>query len=539
MSRFPGLLFVLLLVAVFEKGKVNAVERVPSGIQPKSGGVLRVSLVNDLSSLDPARCYDFPGSTFTREIYQSLVNYGEGAEILPELARSWTISSNGLEYTFVLDPRAHFSNGRTVVASDYVFSFERLLSPKMHCPGDFIYYGIRGVEEFRAGKAAHISGVEALAADRLMFTLSRPDLTFLFRLAMPFAGAICAEELKQTYRDIGTRSAGAGPFKLERWVHGAEIKLVRNPFYGGATPAFLDEIHVAIGVEQAVAQMMFERGELDIADVLFGVAGAEFPRIMRTPVLARNLDTEPSSTITYVALNTEIPPLDNKLVRQAMNYAVDKKRLSAIMGGRIIQIPGVLPPVMPGFQPNLQGYEYSPEKARRLLSQAGYPNGFTTTVLFANNVQDNFRIVAAVQEDLRQIGITLEATALSFPAYMEKSQRRRTAPLSLDAWSQDFPDPSNYLDSMLNGENISEQDCQNMAFYNNPRVNALLKEAATSLNPDERLRLYQQGEKTVVEDAPWIFLYAIRQYCLHQPWVKNTKPGIVWPFRFEKMWMDR
>ncbi len=234
-----------------------------------------------------------------------------------------------------------------------------------------------------------------------------------------------------------------------------------------------------------------------------------------------------------------MPPFDNKLVRKALNYAIDKQRLVEIQGGRGQALNGVLPPVVPGFRETLKGYEYSPAKARELLTEAGYANGFKTSLIFPNVLQDNFRIVAAIQEDLRQVGITLEAIPLAFPAYLERSQRRKAVPACYASWSQDFPDPSNYLDALLNGENISERDCQNLAFYNNPEVNLLLKKAAIATDVEARLRLYQQAENVVVDDAPWIFFECIKQYCLHQPWVKNTKPHPVWPFRFEKMWIDR
>jgi ABC-type transport system substrate-binding protein len=506
---------------------------------PKPGGTLHLPLAGDISSLDPARCYELPGELFVRVLYQGLVDYDDGVEMVPDLAKSWTVSPDGLIYNFELDPRARFSNGRAVAAEDYVFSIERMLSPKMHCPADFLYFGIRGVEEFRAGKSEHISGIEAPSPLHLRFILPKPDLTFLFRIAMPFAAPVCKELLKDKFTEIGTISAGAGPYKLKEWNRGARIHLVRNPFYGGACPAFVNELDATIGIEDSVSQMMFERGELDIVDLKFGVAGAEFPRIKRTPEISKNLESEVSSAIDYLALNNEIPPLDNKLVRKAFNYAVNKQRLVEIQSGRSVAMNGPLPPVVPGFNPNLKGYEYSPEKARALLAEAGFPNGFTTSVIFPNVVQENFRMVAAVQEDLRQVGVILEANPLSFPAYIEKSQRRKAAAVSYAAWSEDFPDPSNYLDALFNGETISDRDCQNLAFYNNPDVNALLKTAASSLNVKERLGLYQKAEALIVDDAPWVFLVCLKQYVLHQPWVKNTKPHVVWPFRFEKMWIDR
>jgi ABC-type transport system substrate-binding protein len=298
-------------------------------------------------------------------------------------------------------------------------------------------------------------------------------------------------------------------------------------------------VRATIGIDDASAQMMFERQEVDLADLKYGVAGAEFPRIMKTPALRQNLEADLSSAICYVPLNNEIPPLDNKLVRKAINYAVDKDRLLEILSGRAVRIPGVLPPVVPEFQPEIKGYDYDPEKARRLLKEAGFEKGFTTSIIFPNAIQENFRIVAAIQEDLRQVGITLETTPLSFATYLEKSQRRKAAATCFASWLEDFPDASNYLDALLNGENIAEKDCQNLAFYNNPEVNSLLKTAAVSLDKRERRSLYQEAERMVLDDAPWLFLFSLKQYALHQPWVKNTKPHPVWAFRFEKLWIER
>ncbi len=221
------------------------------GGEPKSGGTLRVPLTGDTASLDPARCYELPGEFFVRVIYQGLLDYDDGINLVPVLSKSWSVSPDGLNYTFELDPSARFSNGRAVVASDYVFSFERMLSPKMHCPADFLYFGISGVKEYRAGMAAHISGIRASKPQTLKIELLAPDLTFLFRLAMPFAAPICEELLPEKFADVGTVSAGAGPFKLKQWIRGASLQLIRNPFYGGSSPAFVDRINAMIGIRRS------------------------------------------------------------------------------------------------------------------------------------------------------------------------------------------------------------------------------------------------------------------------------------------------
>jgi ABC-type transport system substrate-binding protein len=227
-------------------------------------------------------------------------------------------------------------------------------------------------------------------------------------------------------------------------------------------------------------------------------------------------------------------PFDQLQVRQAMNFAIDKGKIVRLMHNTVIPAKGVLPPSMPGFNPNLSGYLYDPAKARQLLAASGYADGFSCKLWCLETV-----ITSAVQYDLAQVGIKAQINLVTPPALADSTGRRKTVQCFLWGWLQDYPDPSDFLNTLFNGNRITEEGCQNTSFYNNSKVNDLLAEAATCKDPDRRLRIYQAVEQTVVSDAPLVPLYYPRQYGLHQPWLHGVRLHPVLYYRFERMWKDR
>jgi ABC-type transport system substrate-binding protein len=199
---------------------------------------------------------------------------------------------------------------------------------------------------------------------------------------------------------------------------------------------------------------------------------------------------------------------------------------------------GILPSTMPGFNPNLVGYSFDPAKARQLLAASGHPNGFSFKLWCWNSSQDMIS-ASAIAYDLAQVGIKAEINPVAFSTLVDSMERRGVVQCSVSAWSQDYPDPSDFLDVMFNGTRITDEGCQNNAFFNNPKVNQLLAEAATCQDSERRLKIYQSVEQTVVNDAPYVFLYQPYIYALHQPWLHGVKLHPVLYFRFERMWLDR
>jgi len=506
---------------------------------PRRGGTLRLALPSDVSSLDPARAFDTISMQFLMLVYQGLVEYDDGVNLVPSLATDWTLSADRRTYTFHLRPGVRFSNGREVIAADFVYSLQRTLDPKTAAPTESYFEGIAGAKEFRAGKASQVAGLQAPSRYTLVIQLAAPDPTFLYILTLPGGLVVPREEVERLGAAFETHPVGTGPYVVTGWHRGFNLRLARNPLYPQADRQYLDAIDVLIGGDTTLHLMMFEGGELDIAeiDTYPGIPIPDFVRIDHSPRWHNLVEKMPVASTEFLSLNVELPPFDDLRVRQAMNYAINKEKLVRLMHGMDMPAKGILPTTMPGFNTNLIGYAYDPAKARQLLAESGHPNGFSFPLWYLST--GNSPVPDALQYDLAQVGIKAELKPVTFASLLDSEERRHTVPCSLGAWSQDYPDPSDFLDVMFNGNRITDEGCQNTSFYNNPAVNKLLAAAADCPDPARRLQLYQAAEQTIVTDAPYVPLDHPYTFALHQPWLHGVHLHPVLYFRFERMWLDK
>ena len=501
--------------------------------------VLRIAVPSDPRSLDPAIAYDVVTWPLVRTLFHGLVDYDDDLNLVPWHARSWTISEDGRTITFKLRQDIRFSNGRPITSEDFAYSLQRILNPAVKSPGQGFYRNIAGARAFQDGSADRVSGLRTPDLETLEIELVQPDLPFLYCIAMPFAYAVPREEVERHGDEFGRYPVGSGPFTLARWQRGTGLRLEKNPGYYRADDIRLEAIDLMVGGDETLHMMMFERGELDIASVTStGIPDADFIRVMNDPVLSKRVAHQPLNAIQYLSMNTELPPFDNVNVRRAVNHAIDRERIVGLISDRGIPARGVLPPGMPGFNEALAGYDHDPEKARTLLEEAGFTEGFTTELMVTAQSGIDSKIGQAVQQDLAEVGITVEIRPVTGPTRIEATGRRGAVPFATFGWYQDYPDPSNFLDVLLNGNRITEVHSTNVAFYDNERVNALLNEASSSTDQAHRLALYQEAERLIVDDAPWVFLYYPQMYLLRQPWLKGLKLNPVWPIRYELMWVE-
>lgn len=501
--------------------------------------ILRIAVPSDPRSLDPAIAYDVVTWPLVRTLFHGLIDYDDDLNLVPWHARSWTISEDGRTIIFKLRQDIRFSNGRAITSEDFAYSLERILDPATKSPGQGFYRNIAGARAFQDGSSERVAGLRTPDPETLEIELAHPDLPFLYCIAMPFAYAVPREEVERHGDRFGRYPVGAGPFTLARWQRGTGLTLEKNPGYYRVDEVRLDAIELMVGGDETLHMMMFERGELDIASVTStGIPDADFIRVMNDPVLSKRVAHQALNAIQYLSMNTELPPFDRVNVRRAVNHAIDRERIVRLISGRGILARGVLPPGMPGFDEQLAGYDYDPAKARNLLADAGYPEGFSTELMITSQSGIDAKIGQAVQQDLAEVGIAVEIRPVTGPTRIEATGRRGTVPFSTFGWYQDYPDPSNFLDVLLNGNRITEVNSTNVAFYDNERVNTLLDEAATSTDRDHRLALYREAERLVVEDAPWVFLYYPQMYLLRQPWLKGLELNPVWPIRYELMWIE-
>jgi oligopeptide transport system substrate-binding protein len=499
------------------------------GGPPKQGGVLHVSAGEDPRTLDPARGYDTESWSFEQMLFNTLVDYDAGTNIVPELATSWTMSADGRVVSFTLRRDVQFSTGRPFTAADVKYSLERLLKPAIHSQGAEFFHGIEGAPDYVAGKAHDVTGIRVPAPDRVEFALTAVDPLFLHKLTMPFAAVVDREAVERWGdEDFARHPVGTGAFVLEELTYGQRIRFARNPHYFLPGLPRLDGVEVTIGVSPQLAWLKYQRGEIDVA----GIPSAEFQRVLadaryRPLILSRTrLDTQ------YLGLNCALSPFDRLEVRQAMNLAIDKQRLLELIDGQGVIANGILPPDMPGAAP-IDGYPHDPGAARRRLAEAGFASGFETT-LWAARDETSMRLAQSMQQDLRAVGITLALKPVDFPALIEAVRHAGMVPLFLLGWEADFPDPSNFLTVLLHSRS---RDTNNNTFYANPEVDRLLDEAEPVLDPARRFALFHQAETLIVRDAPWVPLFYPSASGVRNPRVRDYELHPLRPSRLEQTWL--
>lgn len=518
---------VLLFLLLFTAASLSAAET------PRRGGTLRLWFPQDWRSLDPAIGFDGDSIPLQKLLFRGLIDFdATGTRLVPDQASDWGISPDGTTYTFHLKPGVRFSNGRAVEAEDYVFSLERILDPRTGSVGQSYFMDIAGAKEFTEGTAAHVTGLRAPDPRTLVIQLAKPSFTFRYMLTMMFASALPRDVVREQGANFRSHLIGSGPYQVKEWRRDVRWRFERNPQYSG-TEGWVDSVDIQFGGDVSLRVMMVERGEIDRtkADAVSALRHARDPRLRSTLHWVTSVNTG------YLFLNTEVKPFDDPRVRRAMNHAIDKRRLMQLAGGLAVAADSVVPPSMPWTNPGLPVYEYSPEKARALLREAGLPNGFKTGLWFINARAIDRRLAEGMQQELRAVGIEVQLEGINQSAFEVKARSRRQLACGIWSWSQDYPDPSNFLDVLLNGDRITDQDCNNLAFYSNPEVNRRLALAGDSFDPETRLRLFREAESLVMQDAPWVPLYHQRDPIIRHPRLRGDVPHPVYLWRYENMWL--
>ncbi|SRR5579875_46619 len=498
---------------------------------PPGARVLWLAAADDVPTLDPAIGYDSASWIFEQAIFDTLVRYGDATvELEPDLATSWEISKDATTFTFHLRRDARFSNGRAVTSADFKYAIERVLKPSTRSKGTEYYRGIAGAADFISGRAKAVSGIELPDPYTIIFHLTGPDPIFIHKLTMPFAAAIPREVAEKWGEDFSHHVVGSGAFKLSEWIPGQRIALVRNPYYFAAGLPKLDAVVEMVGVNEELEWLKYEAGEIDIS----GIPAAEFPRVMRTPRLKALTIHNVTVTTDYIGMNCQMAPFTDVRVRQAFNYAINKQKLLDLLNGRGVVARGVLPPGLPGYTPDVKGYPYDPNKARRLLEDAGVRNGFAP-VLWLRADQTMILLAQSVQQDLALVGVKLALKPVAWGPLLEAVREPNNTELFLLGWEADFPDPENFLEVLFSKR---QWRSNNDTFYANPEVDRLLAAAAPISNLQLRFKLYDQAERIIVQQAPWVFLYHPVSYVIRQPWVHDYVINPMRPSRLEKVWVS-
>ncbi len=486
------------------------------GEVPKHGGNMIVTYKDDVATLDPAIGYDWQNWSMIKSVFDGLMDYEPGTTTLrPGLAESYTLSDDGLTYTFKLRPGVKFHNGREMTAEDVVWSINRVVNPATQSPGQGFFGMIEGFDDAAAGKAPGLSGISAPDAGTVVFKLSRPDATFLHVMALNFSFVVPKEVVEAEGTDFGKKPVGTGAFKLAEWTLGQRLVFEKNPDYWISGVPYLDSFTVEVGQEPVVALLRVQKGEVDVPGD--GIPPAKFVEVMSDPAQAALVVEGGQLQTGYVTMNVTKPPFDKVEVRRAVNMAINKDRIVQVINGRALPANQPLPPSMPGYTKDYKGYPHDPEAAKKLLADAGYPDGFETE-LFAMNTDPNPRIAQAIQQDLKAIGINAAIKSLA-QANVIEAGGAGTAPMIWSggmAWIADFPDPANFYGPIL-GCGGAVEGGWNWAKYCNEALDAKAAEADAIVDPakaGDRLEIWSDIYMQVMEDAPWAPIFNEQRFTM-------------------------
>ena len=479
----------------------------------------------DPLTLDPACASDAGSAEYIVEVFSGLVSFDRDLNLIADIAEeiptkeNGGISSDGAVYTFKIRKGVKFHDGsRQVRAEDLKFSIERSLDPRTLSTVGTVYLSdIVGAKEFATGDADEVTGIRVVDDYTLEITIDAPKSYFLAKLTYPTAYVVDQREVGDSTCFRGaewTRNPnGTGPFKLEEWELGQRIVLTPNDdTHLEPKPSLAKVTYLLAG---GSALVMYENDEIDLTGV--GINDIERIRDPNEPLNAE-FSEGPSLDTFYIGLNTQEPPFDDPKVRQAFAMAIDKEVLAeVVLKDLVVPAEGVLPPGMPGFNEELEGIPFDPERARELLDEAGGPGSLGEISLLSSgrgaNVAPTITAVAAMWKE--NLGVSVDLPQLQFGQFLQDLDEGTFQAFSL-GWIADYVDPQNFLDIKFHSASGN-----NETLYSNPEVDTLLEEARTEQDQARRLELYQQAEEIIVQDTAWIPLFHGKSNALTKPYVQD------------------
>ncbi|MFG0214550.1 glutathione ABC transporter substrate-binding protein [Brevibacillus porteri] len=444
-----------------------------------------IAVNENFITMDPQNTGDALSSGVQSAMFEGLLIYDKDLKLTPGLSTEYSVNENATEYTFKLRQNVKFHDGTPFNAEAVKINFDRMSNKDNN---------LRAYRNYK-----YIKSTEVVDEHTVKVTLNQPFSAMINKFT---TGIISPAALEKYGKDITKNPVGTGPYKFVEWVQGDHLTVELNPDHWNKGAAKVGKIVYKPVPENGSRVAMLKTGE---ADVIYPLPeqqvetlnGEEGVKVERTP-----------STITrYVSINMLKKPFDDPRVRQAINHAVDKDAfIKVVKSGYGAQLESVMSPTIAHYAK--QGaYEYNIEKAKQLLKEAGYENGFTTDI-WGNTNSDTMKGMQFIQQQLQKVGITVEVKSmeeatLSDEIYGIKSPEEAKMNMWYVSWSS--ADPDNAMRSLFSSENFPPAGA-NTAFYKNDLVDQSIKEATQSSDQDKQKQLYGVVQENVFKDAPWIFL---------------------------------
>lgn len=464
--------------------------------QVPTDGTLIWGRGGDSVSLDLAQATDGESIKAGIQIYENLVKFGDNSmDIEPQLATSWEVSADGLTWTFHLRKGVTFHDGTPLNAQAVYDSFARVID-KNH---PFHSYGKWAYLNLSLGMVEKVKVVDEFTVQLIT---KKPYAPLLNNLALWLCPIVSPKALAEYKDQIGLHPVGTGPFKFVKWVKDDQIILERNDNYWGDKAKVQRMILKAIP-EPSARLMALQSGTVDIADDLDPDSIAVVKKDPNLKVIER-----PSINVGYLAFNTEKPALKDPRVRQAISHAIDKDTLiKAIFQGLAIPAKNPFPPTIWSYNDSLQPYEYNPEKAKKLLQEAGFD--FNTELeLWAMPVSRAYmpepvKTAELIQAYLAAVGIKAKIVRYDWGTYLKKTSNGEHDMCML-GWLGGNADPDNFLYGLLSADTAVTPGAANVALWKNTEFTDLVKQAQKIFNKEERAKLYMKAQEIFYREAPWV-----------------------------------
>ena len=447
---------------------------------------ITVAVNANFISLDPHNLSDTLSGTAVATMYEALFSYNDDMTLKPTLASDYTISEDGLVYTIKIREGIKFQDGTPLNADAIKFNFDRVMDEKNN---------LRRRRNFVA-----VDRVETNGEYEIKIILKQPFAPMLNRIASLRMISPAALQ-KYGAQGIITNPVGTGQYTYVNWTQGDKLTVRKNENYWGEKPN-VDTITFRPVMENGARIAMLQTGE---ADFIYPMPTEQVKRIENS----KDIEVVKGfSTITrYVTLNTTKDIFSDKKVRQAINYAVNKKAYAGVVkSGYLVPLTSPVPAALE-YHVDLTPYTYNLEKAKELMKEAGYQNGFKATIWGSNNTED-MKGMQFIHQQLAQIGIDVEVMpmeegTLSSSIYNVQKPEDATINMWYVNWSSFDIDGAT---KNLFHSKFTPPVSANTAYYNNPKVDELLEKGATEVDSKKRGEIYAELQKTIWEDAPWIFL---------------------------------
>jgi oligopeptide transport system substrate-binding protein len=493
---------------------------------PPSDNILRVPLLSDPTTFDPAMVEDGTTIDILQQAFEGLVQWTPQNTLAPALAQKWDISPDGRTYTFHLRPGVKFQDGAPVTAQDVYFSLRRALDPALKSTVALSYLGdIVGAAELNAGKTTQLAGVKVVDPQTVAITIKAPKAYWIYTLTYPTGYVLSPAEAKDGVELTDAddeKGPGTGLFQISDYQRGAKVTLAANPSYWGGAPKLAGQSRPIIK-DGGTRHDEYVAGQLDIVDEAKGDLEAD----RKDTVLKDQIHYWARAQTFYIGLNEKtVKPFGDLRVRQALAYATDKKRIQSVAMLNTVDVAeDILPEGIPGFDAQFKGYPYDPAKAKMLLAAAGYPGGKgfpTVSISFRESYPDLVKTVDLIRDMWQQnLGITVEAKQTEW-ATLLKQEHDNTLDAYHIRWAADYLDPQDYYSILLH-----TNGGENHTFYSNPKFDALCDKADVERDPEVRRKLYRQAARIAADDVPLIPLYYQKDIELVKPYVKNLDDGLM------------